>query len=75
MFAGGDFVTGASNVTTAMAWGKEAARNIDHHLSSEPRYDSIMPVFSMDQTPPEPNPTPTPPRAFPAGRGAREDVL
>jgi NADH-quinone oxidoreductase subunit F len=58
VYAGGDFVTGASNVTSAMAWGKEAARNIDRHLSREPHYDSIMPIFTYGQTPPEPNATP-----------------
>jgi NADH-quinone oxidoreductase subunit F len=58
VYAGGDFVTGASNVTSAMAWGKEAARNIDRHLSSEPRYDSIMPIFEYDQTPPVTKDTP-----------------
>jgi NADPH-dependent glutamate synthase beta subunit-like oxidoreductase len=58
VFAGGDFVTGASNVTSAMAWGKEAARNIDRILSSKPRYNSIMPIFTYGQTPPEPNTTP-----------------
>jgi NADH-quinone oxidoreductase subunit F len=58
VYAGGDFVTGASNVTSAMAWGKEAARNIDRHLASEPRYDSIMPIFEYGQTPPETKETP-----------------
>ena len=47
VFAGGDFVTGASNVTTAMGWGKDAARNIDHHLMGESRYDCVMPVFAV----------------------------
>jgi NADH-quinone oxidoreductase subunit F len=55
VYAGGDFATGASNVTSAMAWGKEAARNIDRHLASEPRYDSVMPKFKYDQTPPQPS--------------------
>jgi NADH-quinone oxidoreductase subunit F len=56
VFAGGDFVTGASNVTTAMGWGKDAARNIDRHLSNEPGYELIMPHFKYDQAPPQPSP-------------------
>lgn len=55
VYAGGDFATGASNVTSTMAWGKEAARHIDRYLASEPQYDSIMPKFQYDQTPPRPS--------------------
>ncbi len=55
VYAGGDFVTGASNVVTAMSSGKEAARSIDRHLSGEARFDGIFPVFQYDQTPPEPS--------------------
>ena len=36
----------------------DLARNIDRHLSREPHYDSIMPIFTYGQTPPEPNATP-----------------
>ena len=32
-FAGGDLVTGASNVSNAMGYGKDAARHIDARLS------------------------------------------
>jgi NADH-quinone oxidoreductase subunit F len=56
VFAGGDFVTGASNLTTAMGWGKDAARNIDRYLSSEPSYERIMPRFQYDQAAPKPSP-------------------
>jgi NADH-quinone oxidoreductase subunit F len=56
VFAGGDFVTGASNVTTAMGWGKDAARNIDHHLMGVSRYDSAMPVLQYDQMPQQSSP-------------------
>ena len=73
VYAGGDFATGASNVTNAMAWGKEAARNIDRHLASEPRYDSIMPKFHYDQTPPRAQRSRPPSRAVPSGGGPRED--
>jgi len=55
VFAGGDFVTGASNVTIAMGWGKDAARNIDRLLMGESRYDSLMPQFTYDQAPPRPS--------------------
>jgi len=58
VYAGGDFVTGASNVTSAMAWGKEAAKNIDRHLSTKSHFKSIMPKFQYDQSPPEQIDTP-----------------
>ena len=47
VYAGGDFVTGASNVVTAMASGKEAARNIDHHLIGEARFEQIISVIRI----------------------------
>jgi NADH-quinone oxidoreductase subunit F len=31
-YAGGDLITGASNVSNAMGYGKKAARNIDQRL-------------------------------------------
>ena len=37
VYAGGDYLTGASNVVTAMSYGKEVARSIDHHLTGEAR--------------------------------------
>ena len=55
VYAGGDFLTGASNVTGAMGIAKKAARNIDRHLTGEHRFDSILPVFQYDQTPPQPS--------------------
>jgi NADH-quinone oxidoreductase subunit F len=51
VYAGGDFITGASNVTTAMRYGKRAARNIDRQLTGEMRFESIFPSFQYDQTP------------------------
>jgi NADH-quinone oxidoreductase subunit F len=51
-YAGGDLITGASNVSNAMGFGKEAARNIDLRLTGESRFDSIMPSFDYDQKPP-----------------------
>ena len=56
VYAGGDFVTGASNVTSAMAFGKEVARSIDRLLTGENRFDSVMPRYQYDQRPPEPSP-------------------
>jgi NADH-quinone oxidoreductase subunit F len=51
-YAGGDLITGASNVSNAMGYGKDAARNIDRRLTGESRFDSILPSFQYDQTPP-----------------------
>lgn len=52
-FAGGDLVTGASNVSNAMAQGKQAARNIDLQLMEVDRWQRLYPQFEYDQTPPE----------------------
>jgi hypothetical protein len=35
-----------------MGFGKKAARNIDHYLTGESRFDGVMPSFEYDQTPP-----------------------
>ena len=42
-FAGGDLVTGASNVSNAMAQGKQAARNIDFQLMESDRWQRLYP--------------------------------
>jgi len=52
-YAGGDVVTGASNVSGAMAFGKQAARNIDRALMETDRWSKILPEFEYDQVPPE----------------------
>jgi NADH-quinone oxidoreductase subunit F len=52
-FAGGDLVTGASNVSNAMAYGKQGARNIDRQLMEADRWSSLFPEFDYEQTPPE----------------------
>ena len=52
-FAGGDLVTGASNVSNAMAFGKQAARNIDEQLMDARRWERLFPEFTYDQTPPK----------------------
>jgi NADH-quinone oxidoreductase subunit F len=52
-YAGGDLVTGASNVSNAMAYGKHAARNIDLQLMETDRWQTLSPQFEYEQTPPE----------------------
>ncbi len=52
-YAGGDVVTGASNVSNAMAFGKQAARNIDLQLMESDRWSKIFPEFDYEQIPPE----------------------
>src|SRR5579871_6705098 len=52
-YAGGDLVTGASNVSNAMASGKQAARNIDLQLMGADRWNSLIPTFEYEQEPPE----------------------
>jgi len=52
-YAGGDLITGASNVSNAMGFGKKAARNIDYRLMGGGRWGRIAPAFECDNTPPE----------------------
>ncbi len=52
-YAGGDLVTGASNVSNAMAFGKQAARSIDLQLMESDRWQRLYPAFEYEQTPPE----------------------
>jgi len=52
-YAGGDLVTGASNVSNAMAYGKQAARSIDRQLMETDRWQSLYPQFEYEQVPPE----------------------
>ena len=57
-YAGGDVITGASNVSNAMAYGKQAARNIDLKLMESDRWPKILPNFEFSQDPleiPSPN--------------------
>ena len=46
-------ITGASNVSNAMDFGKRAARNIDERLMGESRWDRIFPTFVYQQKLPE----------------------
>jgi NADH-quinone oxidoreductase subunit F len=52
-FAGGDLITGASNVSNAMGYGKKAARNIDKRLMGVKRFTSLWPDFEYAMAPPE----------------------
>ena len=52
-YAGGDVITGASNVSNAMAYGKQAARNIDVQLMEASRWNQIMPDITYGKNPPE----------------------
>lgn len=52
-YAGGDVITGASNVSNAMAYGKQAARNIDLQLTETNRWSQLFPSVDYSQEPPE----------------------
>jgi NADPH-dependent glutamate synthase beta subunit-like oxidoreductase len=60
-YAGGDIITGASNVSNAMSGGKQAARNIDERLIGDAdhigaRWTSLFPDFEYGrQSPGEPS--------------------
>jgi NADH-quinone oxidoreductase subunit F len=51
-YAGGDVITGASNLSNAMGYGKKAARNIDHQLMGQDRMHALLPEFRYDQSAP-----------------------
>ena len=52
-YAGGDLVTGASNVSNAMAYGKQAAQAIDKQLMDEDRWEQLFPPLRYDQAVPK----------------------
>jgi NADH-quinone oxidoreductase subunit F len=55
-YAGGDVITGASNVSNAMGGGKQAARKIDERLMGEQRWEKLFPEFAYSrQAPGEPS--------------------
>src|SRR5208282_5719809 len=55
-YAGGDVITGASNMSNAMSGGKQAARKIDERLMGEQRWEQIFPEFEYSrQAPGEPS--------------------
>jgi NADH-quinone oxidoreductase subunit F len=51
-YAGGDLITGASNVSNAMGYGKKAARNIDERLTGERHWSGLTPEFEYAQNAP-----------------------
>ncbi len=69
--AGGDLVTGASNVSATMATGKSAARAIDRILMGEDRLDRVLKTFTYTDvvpTEPEGGPRRTSPHRHPKER-------
>jgi NADH dehydrogenase FAD-containing subunit len=50
VYAAGDYVTGSANVSTAMGWGKKAAKSIDQALTGEDRFEKLWPHFDYAQT-------------------------
>jgi len=52
-FAGGDLVTGASNVSNAMAFGKQAARAMDEQLMDAKRWELLFRPMQYEQSPPK----------------------
>ena len=51
-FAGGDVITGASNVSNAMAGGKETAHKIDERLMGASRWHEIFPKYHYNREAP-----------------------
>ena len=52
-YAGGDLISGASNVSNAMGYGKKAARIVDERLMGVYRWPDVFPQFEYNQSPPE----------------------
>jgi NADPH-dependent glutamate synthase beta subunit-like oxidoreductase len=48
-YAGGDVITGASNMSNAMGGGKQAARKIDERLMGEQRWERLFPQFEYSR--------------------------
>ena len=58
-YAGGDVISGASNVSNAMGYGKKAARKIDQRLMGAYRWNQLDLAIEYGHTPPaEPSPEP-----------------
>jgi NADH-quinone oxidoreductase subunit F len=51
-YAGGDVISGASNVSNAMGYGKKAARNIDQRLMEDKRIPKLSRKWDFDRTAP-----------------------
>jgi NADH-quinone oxidoreductase subunit F len=57
-YAGGDVITGASNVSNAMGGGKQAAQKIDERLMGEQRWEELFPTIEFNhETPDETSPS------------------
>ena len=52
-YAGGDVITGASNVSNAMGGGKQAARKIDERLMGEQRWENLFPTIEFNHEAPD----------------------
>ena len=52
-YAGGDVITGASNVSNAMGGGKQAARKIDERLMGEQRWEDLVPTIEFNHEAPD----------------------
>ena len=50
VYAGGDYITGAANVATAMGYGKKAAKQMDIVLTGLDRFEELWPKFEYDNT-------------------------
>jgi NADPH-dependent glutamate synthase beta subunit-like oxidoreductase len=51
-YAGGDVITGASNVSNAMSCGKQAAQKMDERLMGEQRWERLFPDFEYRRVAP-----------------------
>jgi len=51
-YAGGDLISGASNVSNAMGYGKRAAKRIDERLTGRKRFAQVFPEFEYEQAVP-----------------------
>ena len=51
-YAGGDLISGASNVSNSMGFGKKAARNIDARLMGGGRWEGLQAQFTYSDVPP-----------------------
>jgi NADPH-dependent glutamate synthase beta subunit-like oxidoreductase len=52
IWGGGDYVSGAANVSTAMGWGKKAAKQMDRALTGLDRFEELWPKLEYENTVP-----------------------
>jgi NADH-quinone oxidoreductase subunit F len=48
IWGGGDYVSGAANVSTAMGWGKKAAKVMDQTLTGLDRFEELWPKLEYE---------------------------